>query len=348
MDDASVKIDGTKYDAYFILGVTPKDSIEHIQKAFKKKAKILHPDKMSISDKKDTQLYEHRKKHFNVLVECYNCLVSKKRSFETFKNKEPEKVRMSENLPSRQFESDTENQNFNAEFEKMRVINPNDFGYQANRMTKVEDYDSFSYTPTQQFNNRHFNPDDFNKAFEYQQEVSELASQPSGAIIHKTSDGFAGYNSGDLEGVAAVSSYNGVLIVGDNFGSSGTGYSDANYADYKQSFDAPKNPTQILVVPPEFIYKSKKSVPLTKAEMQQQIALQQQNRSSSVGSSSKLNFKAQEELLIKKQGEQLQQKEEQDKQFILQYQHLYDSNTINDALNKRLLMSQDYTSFKKD
>ena len=54
----------------------------------------------------------------------------------------------------------------------------------------------------------------------------------------------------------------------------------------------------------------------------------------------------QEEMLIKSQQEELRKKEEQDKQFILQFQNLYgDSNMIQDALNNKLVTSYENTFY---
>ena len=39
-----VYIDNKYYDPYFILSVTPDDTTSHITKAFRAKAKVLHPE----------------------------------------------------------------------------------------------------------------------------------------------------------------------------------------------------------------------------------------------------------------------------------------------------------------
>jgi curved DNA-binding protein CbpA len=344
-------IDNVKYDCYFILGVTPTDSVEQIQKTFKKKAKLLHPDKLSLDDKKNKALVEHRQKHFNILVACFNHLINKKQSYLASKKKRSQdiRVKMSDNLETKQFDNHSELNSFNDEFDRMHVSTPNDFGYEVkDRLTKVEDYEAFNYTPVRQFNSKQFNNDDFNKAFEYHQEKAGQKSISEGALIHKTTDGFYGYNTGDLGNAASVSSYNGVMIIGDNFGSTGIGYSDSYYSDYKQSFSGPSNPETRLSIPQDFTPTPKKNQALTKSEMQKQLALQQQHRNIQNTSSgpSRMNFRMQEDILIQAQQQELKKKEEQDKQFILQYQHMYDQNTIQDALNKRLLTSADYTSFE--
>ena len=57
------------YDAYFILGVTPEDSLEHITKEYRRKAKLLHPDKLSNSDSRNfhiSALRQEAKKYEDV------------------------------------------------------------------------------------------------------------------------------------------------------------------------------------------------------------------------------------------------------------------------------------------
>ena len=348
-----IVIDNVKYDCYFILGVTPDDTVDHIQKTFKKKAKMLHPDKMSDVDKKDKKKVEHRRKHFNILTTCYNHLMSKKQSFMKTKMGSIEKVKMSDTVPTKQFDNDKELNVFNKEFERLRVTNPNDFGYEvSDRLTKVEDYDTFNYAPCRQFNSgKHFNQDEFNKLFEYNQQNNESNSQNEGALVHKTTDGFYGYNTADFGNAALVSSYNGLMIVGDNFGNSGVGYSDTHYSDYKKSFSAPKNPDTKLHIPTEFTRQSSKTSPLSESEMHKQLQLQQQSRylptemTRGGGGPSRRNFQMQEEMLLQRQNDEIKQKEEQDKQFILQYQHMYDQNTIQDAFNRRLISSSENISF---
>jgi hypothetical protein len=258
---------------------------------------------------------------------------------------------MNDNIPTKQFENDKDLNVFNKEFERIRVTTPNDYGYEvSDRLTKVEDYEAFNYTPYRQFSgSKHFNTDEFNKMFEYNQEKHGSTIPTEGAVIHKTTDGFYGYNTADFGNAALVSSYNGILIVGDNLGSSGVGYSDGQYSDYKKSFEAPINPDNKLNLPTEYSRKTKRSAPLSNAEMQKQLELQKKHRQLSIESTnqgpSNRNFKLQEEMLIKSQKEELRKKEEQDKQFILQFQNLYDTDMIQDALNNKLVTSYENTFY---
>lgn len=352
-----ITIDNVSYDPYFFLGVTPDDSLEHITKIYKRKAKLIHPDKLSKEDKKSKRKVEERIKHFKILVSCFEYIDSKKRSFTNQhrrKNKDLEYVQRDDiNLPLTNFDNQNSLESFNDSFERLKVTNPNDFGYEVSgRLEKVEDYENFGYKPTKIFS-KNFNPTEFNKAFEYRQKQfeSEKNFEDSQVIIHKTSDGFNGYNSTNLGNCASVSSFNGLLIVGDNFGQSGIGYNDINYSDYKQSFEGPRNSDKKIKIPENFKGKTTLSTsPLSQSEMKKKMESQMSNRNRilSERGSNVPTFAEQERMLLTRQKRSLKEKVNQDKQFILQFQHLYDPQTVNEALHNRLLTSADYQNFEDE
>lgn len=337
-------IDNEEYDPYFILDVTENDPISHITKIFRQKAKLLHPDKLTIFEKKDEKLVKNRIKHFKILIECYEYIISKTKQLLSNKNI---LVNESEVL---NFDNDNDNNinKFNENFIKARPEHPNDYGYTVERIEKEEDYDKFNYKPNKLFNTKNFNPLDFNKAFEYQKSQWENESI-TGALIHKTSDDFYGYNTADLNGIAIVNSYNGILITGDNFGQTGLGYSDGNYSDYKQTFNTAKNPDS-LKIPDNFNYNPDVKK-LSKSESDQELRRLQElrttlgplkNSKESTNSHNKNSirglFKLQEQELLKKQEKTVKEKEKNDKQFITQYKNLYkDTNLIEDALSGKLI-----------
>lgn len=350
-----IVVDNVSYDPYFFLGVTPDDSLEHITKVYKKKAKLIHPDKLSKEDKQSKKKVEHRIKHFKILVACFEYIESKKKSFTNNhrrKNNVEYVQRDDLDIPLTNFDNSNSLESFNSSFERLRVNNPNDFGYDVNsRLEKVEDYENFDYKPSKIFS-KNFNPTDFNKAFEYRQKIYENEKDninDSQVIIHKTTDGFSGYNSANLGNCASVSSFNGLLIVGDNFGQSGIGYNDVNFSDYKQSFEGPKNPNKKIKVPENFKGKTSLSTePLSSSEMKRKVESQMFHRNQILTerSSQVPNFAEQERALLSRQKKSLREKVDQDKQFILQFRHLYDDQTVNDALNNRLLTSADYQNFE--
>lgn len=344
-------IDNVSYDPYFFIGVTPDDSLEHITKVYKKKAKLTHPDKLSKEDKKSKRKVEERIKHFKILVTCFEYIDSKKKSFTNQhrrKNVDVEYAQVEDlNVPLKEFDNSNSLDVFNSSFERLRVNTPNDFGYEVSkRLEKKEDYENFNYKPTKVFS-KNFNSSDFNKVFEYRQTQFENQkdNMNENQIIHKTSDGFNGYNSANLGNCASVSSFNGLLMVGDNFGQSGVGYNDVNYSDYKQSFECPTNPEKKIKIPENFKGKTTLSTnPLSPSEMKRKLdsQLNHRNQVLSDRGSSVPNFAQQERELLSRQKRSLRDKVNQDKQFILQFQHLYNEQTINDALNNRLLTSADY------
>ena len=370
MDDEII-IDNVAYDPYFILGVTPEDGIEHVSKEFKKKAKMLHPDKMSIQDKQDSKKVLKRSKQFKILSECFSFISNKKQSYNNNgnNNKDHIEIRNVGDIPQKEFDNSGELNKFNDEFNRLKVQTPNDFGYTAQRMPELStttferlksEYNSDTFKPAQIFpgNNKKFDPQNFNKVFEYHQsQFSDNSSET--ALIHQTTDGFNAYNSGFLSGsgdlgCASVSSFNGVMIVGDNFGESGIGYNDGNYSDYQQSFKAQKNPESNVVVPSDFKQKITKDTALSQQEMDKQIRLRKSNVSNvpsgsnlvmSGSGSNKANFHLQEQQLLETQRLNNERKAQKDQEFILKYQHMYDQQTIQDAINKRLVTNQDYTDY---
>jgi hypothetical protein len=339
-------IDNVSYDPYFFIGVTPDDPLDHISKVYKRKAKLIHPDKLSKEDKKSKKKVEERIKHFKILVACFEYIDSKKKSFTNkHRRKDNDYVQTEDlNVPLKDFDNSESLDTFNDSFERLRLNNPNDFGYQvSNRLEKKEDYENFDYKPAKIFS-RNFNSSEFNKAFEYR-EAQFQSEKETHVIIHKTSDGFNGYNSANLGNCASVSSFNGLLMVGDNFGQSGIGYNDVNYSDYKQSFEAPVNPDKKIRIPENFKGKTKLSTsPLSSSEMKRKLDSQMSHRNQVLTEkgSNIPNFAEQERVLLSRQKRSLREKVDQDKQFILQFQHLYNEQTVNDALNNRLLTSADY------
>lgn len=354
--DNEIMIDNIVYDVYFILGVTSDDTIEHITKEFKKKAKILHPDKMSIQDRNDQKKLAKRSKQFKILTECFAFISDKKQSYNYSNKKIPIDIINNTNLIQQDFNNNNELDKFNNEFSRLKLQTPNDFGYTTERMPELSStnfeklksqYQSETFKPVQLYNKK-FDQNDFNKSFEYHQ--SQYESNTETALIHKTSDGFNAYNSGFLSGsgdlgCASVSSFNGIMIVGDNFGESGIGYNDTNYSDYKMSFSSQKNPDSKINVPNDFKRKINKESPLTQNEIDKQIRLRKNNNISNTSGPSKNNYKLQEELLLKNQKLNKEQKAQEDRDFILKYQHMFDNQTIQDAINKKLVTNDDYTEY---
>lgn len=344
----TILINGLQYDPMFILDVTPEDSIEKITKSFKRKAKIWHPDKLSPQDRNDPKKVQDIQLRFKILVDCYEYILNKKSSFSNSRSNARQEINIpkNNNIPTKNLDNSSELDNFNKEFENSRVQTPNDFGYSNERLKDLKDYDNFEYKPTQLFDAKQFNPTDFNKAFDYNQETQGLSASKDVGVYFKTTDGFNAYNACDSGGFANVSSFNGVMIVGDSFGQNGSGYFDTNYSDYKQVFSAPKNPNEQITVPQNFQGINTKVVPLSDKDAQEQMNLQIQMRQMNLNTgngNSKQNFQRQEQMFLEKQQNNIKQKIDQDRDFVLQYRHMYkDQNTIESALSGNLIRSPDY------
>lgn len=340
-----IKIDGQYVNPYFILDVVETDNEQFIKKAFKKKAKIWHPDKISKEDSKNPIKVQNRRHHFKVLVESYEFIINKMKSIElNFSKREHITVPKSNNIKTKQIDNSTELDLFNNEFNNLHIKNPNDFGYETERIQNIKDYDDFDYKPHQlNFGNKKFNKEEFNKVFEYQQEFYNDTQEL--LPYHTTNDGFNAYNGNNLENNSSVSSYNGIMIVGDTFGQSGVGYYDSNYSDYKKSFQVPTNPTSELKIPPDYKHKTMTQTPLTLSESKKQLELRMSNRNINyqTGNGTKYEFKHQETLLLDKQSEDIKNKLTHDKNLILEYQELFSDQTlIKNAIQGGLICSSDY------
>lgn len=333
--DNTIIIDGNLINPYFILDVVETDSEQFITKAFKKKAKMWHPDKISKEDSKNPKKVSKIKQYFKIIVESYEFIINKIASG-NYHIREDITVLKNDNISTKD--------DFNNEFQKLHVTTPNDYGYKNDRMENIKEYENFNFKPYQLFNTKEFNKDDFNKAFEYQQQTFGQNKELS--LYHTTNDGFNPYNGGDLNGMACVSSYNGIMIVGDTFGQTGIGYNDVSYSDYKQTFESPKNPESKLNIPQSFLPTNKNMEKLSNSDAKIQIELQSKNRKINPERTNKNNnFKIQQELLLEKQKTEMKNKIEKDKELILQYQTMFNNDIIQSAFDNKLLTSYDYTFF---
>lgn len=327
-----IVVNNVSINPYFILDVVHSDTESFITKAFRKKAKFWHPDRMSLEDSKDIKKVEKVNHHFKILVDSYEYIINKKHSF--LGKADKIKITKSNVIPTKSIDNSDELINFNTEFDKVHITSPNDFGYTNTRMEDTKQYDNFDYTPYKVFNSKNFNSSDFNKTFEYQQQNH---SNNEVSLYNITNDGFNAYNGSDLSGSANVSSYNGVMIVGDTYGQSGLGYYDASFSDYKQSFDTPKNPDGKIIIPDDFKSKMKLDKKLSTKESQQQLNSQLEHRNLPINLSTG-NFKSQEKILLNKQNMDIKNKSENDKKLLLEFKNMYsDQNMINDALNGKLI-----------
>ncbi len=232
-----IEIDGKTYDPYFILDVTREDSSSHIVKSFREKVKKYHPDKYT--DLKKKEKYE---KYFKILNESYRYIKDKRESVSKIKRVDDKKQNSKNKKQVKTFKEQNELDDFNKTFNKRSDLEEQDQNYE--RLQRKEDYDNIDVKVYNQFEKRKFKLDEFNKMFEYTKGEDENDISKK-SLVHKTSDGFYGYNTS--ESFALVSSFNGLMIVGDNFYKNG--YWGSGYSDYKHSYKMPKNPNSKIIVP---------------------------------------------------------------------------------------------------
>jgi curved DNA-binding protein CbpA len=330
-----ITIEGKQYDPYFILDVTKEDSLEHIKKTFRAKVKKYHPDKYTDLLKKAK--YE---KYFKILSESYQYI----------KNKRQDTLPMTNPLPSKgdQIKKNIDLDNFNKTFEKSK--DPNHFGYgdDYNRIERIEDYENIDVKYCNQFENSKFTTKEFNKIFEYNKnsEDDDKDKVITKSMIHKTTDGFFGYNTSDITNCALVSSFNGLLITGDNLGERGVGYWGNNYSDYKFSYKTSKNPNSKIIIKKD---DTNKDNTIEKKITSEEISkykneYDQHKYKRGYGQNTSGNFSQQGNLLYKKTYEDLVKKEFEDKDMVIKYITQYSTKIIDQALSGELPESRKYSS----
>lgn len=295
----AIKIEGEYYDPYFILGVTKNDDDKQISKAYKLRAKKYHPDKAHHENKTK---YEKR---FKIICKSYE-YIKKKRSTVQPKNV-PE-------IPEHERDHNTESNGINL---------PNSFGYgKSSRLENIEDYENIDIDIYKQFDENKFELGVFNKMFE--QIKSNCSSSENVGIIHKTTDGFIGYNTADTNNCHTVHTYKGLLVCGDDFGENGTGYWGNNYSDYKYSYNAARNPTSKITI--------QKDIPKTSHTRKNIDFITYKNRRENDKVNPAMTNKQFNENKLK----QYLEEDEQNKYIVMKYSSLFDKKTLQSALEGQL------------
>ena len=342
-----ITVDGKQYDPYFILDVTRDDTDKHISKSFREKVKKYHPDKYT--DKEKKRKYEQ---YFKILSESYRYIQDRKSNSSDLRNNYKEKNKKTQNeeknKKTKKTHKDFEELNEKCD-KKIKNTNPNDFGYGDNykRIGQIEDYEKENLKICKQFGKKKFSLNEFNKMFEYNRRNEDQDKITSKALIHKTTDGFSGYNSGDFGNSALVSSFNGLLITGDDLGERGVGYWGSNYSDYKYSYKrGTKNPDRRIQVPKDFVPVSqRKKYDENIDEKYSEYKCNYNNKTFTRKERS--NFKNEQNILYEKTYNKLLEKEEYDKEMVMKYIEQYDEPTIRMALAGELDQTPTYTSALK-
>lgn len=290
-----IKVDGKLYDPYYILGVARDDGNEQILQAFRNRVRKFHPDKCRKPEEKDK--YETL---FRVIMKSYE-YINKKRKLKD------------DNTVEYKYADDT--------FRPL-LDNPGYGNY--NRLDDIKQYDDFDIEIDNQFKDKKFCNKEFNKKFEYIK--NKRKSEDKGSlVIHKTTDGFYGSNSGDISNCALVSTFNGLMITRDNNGV----YMGDGYSDYKLAHDAPQNPEGVVLVPNTFLLESEKPIK-PKPLKRETINIP------------RLNFEEQLQMLHQKNLKRLKNEVEQDKTFVSTLSHVYNKDIVQDAIDGRLDKSNSY------
>jgi curved DNA-binding protein CbpA len=308
-----IVIDNEQYDPYHILGVTKDDDDESIKMAFKRRAKKYHPDKATT--KSDKKKYEKR---FMIIVESYDYIKKKRTTYKTKKKDEYKK------------------QEYDSSDTYSEKDDPNNFGYgDYNRLSNIDDYDVNEYKYVNQFKDKKFTNKTFNKIFEYNKKQYEKTIDKEKAnktaLIHKTTDGFYGYNTADLSNCASVSSYNGLMLTGDRFGENGIGYWNNVYGDYKLSFQGCRNPNDII----QLMNEKDEDIEKEKEETRDYKKYVKQYNDTNKPTI-KTTFNEQQKVLYDNTLKSLVDKEKEDKEFIMKYAKKYNKSLLQQAIKGEL------------
>jgi hypothetical protein len=164
----------------------------------------------------------------------------------------------------------------------------------------------------------------------------------SRGLVTETRDGFMAANSGmDTQEYASISSWNGLMVVGDNFGESGIGYDTTKFGDYKHSFNGGRNPSSKLDAE-AYEYKTKMETSglsnevLSKNEYSR--LLNERESVTSILNNVKYDkgYTQYCTELDKKENDSYMNKLKDDTKFIEQYLDLYPKETVERARNGQL------------
>jgi curved DNA-binding protein CbpA len=346
-----ITLNNKQYDPYFILDVTKDDTYEHISKSFRKKVKKYHPDKYT--DKKQKEKYEC---YFKILSQSFEYIKNKRKNVNDLQINRNNKKIEKDNIKIKSSKKDIDEFNNNFEIKKNKKkekkeksITESDY----KQIKNTEEYLDFKPSYYNPLSKKKFTNKEFNEIFEYNKKIQEIDDDEikKKSIIHVTTDGFNGYNSGQLNNnCALVSSYSGLMVTGDN--ETGVGYWSNDYSDYKISFKlSAKNPDSKFKIKNEKNKNEKNKNEKNKNEKDKNEKDKNENNKNekNKNENNKIyqgsgSFKTQEQNFVKNTYESLLRKEQKDKEIVLKHLYQYDDETIKKALNGELEKSVKYSS----
>lgn len=211
-------VDGEYFDPYYILQVTKDDTTDTIARVYRKKARKYHPDK---APRDKVQDYTRK---FKIVTMAYEHISKQRR----------ESVYGVSSRHSPQLGKFTQNH-------KNYLPTSEDVSHEKGIPLESTDKYTEALPIKNVFVNKKFQLQDFNQYFEHQKST-HTGENPELQLIHKTTDGFYGYNASDLNECALVCSFNGLMLSGDYVDDFGKGYFGSNYADVRAAFNSAQNP----------------------------------------------------------------------------------------------------------
>lgn len=293
-----IKVDGKLYDPYYILNIARDDDDEQVIQAFRRRVKKFHPDKCRKSEEKDK--YERL---FRVIMKSFE-YIKKKRAL-------------------RSDRCDIEYK-YNDDTNYKPLLDVPGYGNHQ-RLEDIKLYDEFDVNIANQFKHKKFSNKEFNLKFEYVKSASQESKEDKQLVIHKTSDGFYGSNSGDTSSCALVSSFNGLLITRDNDGA----YLGNGYSDYKIAHEAARNPSDDIMVPKGFTLDAEKPI--------QSKSLKRETITIPRG-----GFEDQLKILYEKNLKRLKKEMEKDQNIVTKHAYMYNKEIVQDAIDDRLEKTPSY------
>lgn len=333
--DKYIKINGVEYDPYYVLDCSGEDSDEYINKMFKKKIKLFHPDKIRNADP------EKRKKY-----DLYMQIIMQ--SYEWIKHRREETVKRKRVLSKTTKYKHVDEKELDKLFNKVNIEDKDN----TNRFGSIKEYENFNTTIVDIFKdkrdklnkknktNKNFN-EEFNEIFEY---VKEQHSNNENESYYKSTDGFNCNDQGT--NFASVSSYRGLLISSDiTLGDGNILEERGNNNYYKRVYNLPNNPSE-LPTQPKQKNKTKLEEKLTNDIINKRI----NDHTNDIKNVHRYtNFENESEKLHNKIYTELVEKEEYDQHIIEKYGiKIYDEKLIEEAKNGQLDYSPTFLAKLKE
>lgn len=282
----TICVDNEHYDPFFILQVSKKNMTiknkkqfeNNLRNIYKKQSLKYHPDKNNGNELK-----------FRIINESYKYILNKLSYLEEYK--------LQECLKQTKESID--------DYNKLNDIRETELKKNFLKEKQKEREEKFDVL--NQFKNKKFSNEEFNKIFEYIKKENKEEEQ-----IEETIDGFNGYNQDISQPL--ISSYNGLMITYDNM------ITQTNErSNFNKNFNY--NPDKLINV---------KEIPEKKP-----VEYKKEKREETINVN--IDIKEAEQNLYSKIYDKLKRKEEEDRLNVLNnVDKLYNKEVVNDCVNNKL------------